>query len=66
MYALGKGVLLDDVYAYAWFNVSVYSGHKDAAEMKKSLAKMMTMEKIAEAQELSRELLEKIEANTTK
>jgi TPR repeat protein len=63
MYYIGdldRGVLEDFVQAYAWWNIAATQGHEDARHNKPKLAKQMTPSQIAEAQELSKELYEKI------
>ena len=63
MYRIGRGVPKDYVAAYAWYRLSAYSGMKEGSRSREIIAKEMTPEQIAEAQELSKELLKKIEAN---
>ena len=57
MYASGRGVERDVVIAYAWFNVAREEANKG------SLEKIMTIEQISEAMELSKELLNNIESS---
>lgn len=61
-YALGLiyDELEDYVRAYAWFNVAAVQGHKESAANRDSVQERMTPAQIAEAQKLSRELLERI------
>ena len=61
MYRKGRGVPKDYVAAYAWYSVdkSNFMGEHSRAE----IAKEMTPEQIAKAQEMSKALLKKIEAN---
>ena len=59
MYALGKGVPLDNVYAYMWVNIAASSGDKDAAEVRDAVAKQMTPADISAAQKLTRECVRK-------
>ena len=63
MYRIGRGVPKDYVAAYAWYRLAAYSGMKEGSRSREIIAKEMTPEQIAEAQELSKELLKKIEAN---
>ena len=58
----GEGVRKDNVAAYAWFSLETGT-IADGIQALRDLAKSMTPEQIAEAQELSKELLKKIEAN---
>ena len=66
VYLTGKGVPEDDIAAYAWFSLSAYNGFEVAAKYRDDIAKKMPPEQIAKAQELSKELLKKIEANKAK
>ena len=66
MYERGEVVLKDYVAAYAWYRLAAYSGVKGGSKSRETIAKEMTLEQIAEAQELSKELLKKIEANKAK
>jgi TPR repeat protein len=66
MYRIGRGVPKDYVAAYAWYRLAAYSGFKGGAKSRETIAKEMTLERIAEAQGLSKKLLEKIEANKAK
>ena len=57
--ANGEGVPKDDVAAYMWFNLAAASGNKGAATQMQVMEKIMTPEKISEAQKLSREWKQK-------
>ena len=59
MYADGRGVLEDDVYAYMWWNLAAAQGHKNSSKNKNILSKKMTSSQIEEAQRLSRECMKK-------
>ena len=61
-YHTGSGVPKDYVAAYAWYNLADYNGYTQGAKARDILAKKMLSEQIAKAQELSKELLKKIEA----
>jgi hypothetical protein len=63
MYRKGRGVRKDYVAAYAWYRLAAYSGFKEGSKSRETIAKEMAPEQIAEAQELSKELLNNIEAN---
>ena len=65
-YRTGLGVLKDYVTAYAWYSLSAFNGNEKGQENRDRLAKEMTPEQIAEAQELSKELLKQIEENKKK
>jgi TPR repeat protein len=62
MYCYGKGVPQDYVQSYAWYNLAGANGYADAKLLKADLAKKMTPDQIARAQELSKELYKKINA----
>jgi TPR repeat protein len=66
MYRIGRGVPKDYVVAYAWYRLAAFSGFKGGSKSREIIAKEMTPERIAQAQELSKELLKKIEANKAK
>jgi len=53
MFARGRGVLQDNTLAYMWFSLAATAGHNDAAKERDSIAKKMTREQIAKAQELA-------------
>ncbi len=65
-YLTGLGVLKDYVTAYAWYSLSAFNGDEKGQENRDKLAEKMTPEQIAEAQELSKELLKQIEENKKK
>ena len=60
MYANGEGVPENYVLAYAWMNLAGAQGDVRAQEAKDRLARRMTSEQVARAQELSIELLRTI------
>ena len=57
-YANGDSVPEDYAMAYAWWNIASANGEATAKLSKKDLAERMTKEQIAEAQKLSREMVE--------
>ena len=59
MYSNGEGVPKDDVNAYAWYNVASANGYDDGSKNRDIIAKRMTPEQIAKAQELSKVWFEK-------
>jgi len=63
LYDKGQGVPEDAAIAYAWYNIAAANGHAIAKKNIGLIAKQMTKEQIAKAQELSKKLLKKIEAN---
>ena len=62
MYDFGRGVLKDYVTAYGLYNLSAYFGAEEGSKNRNSIAKEMTPEQIAKAQELSKQMLKEIEA----
>jgi hypothetical protein len=61
MYALGRGVPENYVTAYAWFNISAASGDELAISNRSAAEARMTPAQIAEAQQLSTEIFERIQ-----
>ena len=59
MYALGTGVIQDNVYAHMWLNIAASSGDKDAVKNRDIVAKRMTPADISTAQKLARECASK-------
>ena len=59
MYYKGEGVLKDYVTAYAWWNIAAANGNANAKKVKPILAKQMTADQIAKAEELVKEMLKK-------
>ena len=59
MYALGDGVIQDNVYAHMWLNVAASSGNENAKKGREIASGIMTKEQIAKAQELARECVKK-------
>lgn len=55
MYADGRCVPQDYVEAHKWFNILAAVGFEQVVEARRSLAKRMTPEQIAEAQRLAKE-----------
>ena len=62
MYARGDGVPKDVTGAYAWYNLAAAQGVRPANENRLRIREVMTPSQIAEAQRLSRELADAIEA----
>ena len=50
---------IDNITAYAWFNIAAINGNAAAKEAKEKIPKTMTPEQINKAQELSKELVKK-------
>ena len=57
-YMSGSGVIEDKVQAYAWYNIAALNGSANGNKGKEKVAEEMTKEQIAEAQKLSREMVE--------
>ena len=60
MYAKGEGVPEDYVRAFAWFNLAAAQGDENAEKAKDDIRHRMTAAQIAEAQELSASILQRI------
>ena len=60
MYANGEGVPEDYVRAFAWFNLAAAQGKENAKNAKGTIRHRMTAGQIAEAQELSASILQRI------
>ena len=54
MYEFGQGVPQDDVQAHMWLNLAAAQGHANGAKNRDLVAKRMTPQQIAQAQELAR------------
>ena len=52
----GRGVEKGFVTALAWYNIAVANGHDDAKNLKTNIAKQLTPEQIAKAEELVKEM----------
>ena len=59
MYANGKSVIQDDVYAHMWWNLAAANGQENARENKDILVTRMTPQDISKAQDLARECVKK-------
>ena len=59
MYAKGKGVLRDDVAAYAWWKISEANGLAVAKKNLDILKRRMSPFQIAKTQKLSKEMIKK-------
>jgi TPR repeat protein len=55
MYEIGHGVPQDYILAHMWLNLAASQGDDFAAEKRDAVAKLMTLEQVAEAQRLARE-----------
>ncbi|MYC82424.1 MAG: sel1 repeat family protein, partial [Acidobacteria bacterium] len=63
MYGSGRGVPMDFVKAYAWLSLAADQGFTSAVGVRKLLKLAMSSEKVAEAQKLAAELLNRIESS---
>ncbi|SVB90616.1 uncharacterized protein METZ01_LOCUS243470, partial [marine metagenome] len=59
LYAEGKGVMEDNVTAYAWVNIAAVNGLANGKKFKDLIAKKMTAEQITKAEALSKEMIKK-------
>ncbi|AXI45099.1 sel1 repeat family protein [Sulfitobacter sp. SK012] len=59
MYVWGDGVIQDNVYAHMWWDISASLGYEDAKGNRDIVAKRMTDDEIAQAQQLARECVAK-------
>lgn len=59
MHLNGEGVIQDYVKAHMWLNLSAVNGSVISVERRDMLAKLMTAQQVAEAQEMARECLAK-------
>jgi hypothetical protein len=59
MYAKGRGVMEDNVTAYAWFNIAAANGDANGKIWKPEIAKAMTAAQIAKAEALAKEMVKK-------
>ncbi|MEE3197834.1 MAG: tetratricopeptide repeat protein, partial [Pseudomonadota bacterium] len=62
MYFQGKGVPIDNLRAYAWLNLAAIGGDSDAVEQRAMVEQSMDAAQVAEAQVLSTEIFERIQA----
>ena len=59
MYAFGKGVLKDYVYALMWGNIAAMNGSELGGELRDDFEKQMTPSQLEKAQDLARECVAK-------
>ena len=59
MYATGKGVKQDNIYAHMWWNIAASQENKDAIENRDIVAQEMTPSQLETAQRLARECVRK-------
>ena len=59
MYYSGEGVEQDNATSYAWWNIAATNGVENAKIWKLKIAKAMTPEQIAKAEELVKEMVKK-------
>jgi TPR repeat protein len=64
MYGTGRGVPQDFIYAYAWYNISAAGGEELARANRDVVAAKMSPGQLENAQALSRDLFEKIAAES--
>lgn len=61
MYANGKGVRADNIQAFAWAQLASTRGRTGAATLRDDISANLTQEQLAEAQQLSKELVARIQ-----
>jgi hypothetical protein len=54
MYALGRGVSKDYIFAHMWWNICSYNGDKDCVKNINLLEKKMSQTQIGKAKEMAR------------
>jgi TPR repeat protein len=59
MYAFGKGILKDYVYAHMWANIAAMNGNELGGKLRDDFEKQMTPAQISEAEKLARECVAK-------
>ena len=62
MYGTGRGVPQDYVQAYAWYNIAAAGGEDTARANRDVVAEKMSRTQIEEAQRVSKELFDHLEA----
>jgi len=65
MYAEGEGVSEDYVLAYMWFDLAANQGFGPSDNYKATLAKKMTPDQIAKAEEMSADWVANFESRQT-
>ena len=55
MFAFGKGVIQDNIYAHMWWDIAASQGDNVATKYKDIVAKEMTPSQLEKAQKLARE-----------
>ena len=61
MFGTGRGVPQDYVQAYAWYNIAAAAGEEAARRNRDAVAALMGAGQLERAQDLSRELFERLE-----
>jgi hypothetical protein len=59
MYAKGRGVIQDNVYAHMWGNIAASNGNEKGGKVRDLAAKQMTPSQLETAQNLARECVRK-------
>ena len=65
MYKNGQGTIKDKVSAYCWYNISYSNGNETAGKYREKIAEEMSFQELENAQNLTREMLHKINKNKT-
>jgi TPR repeat protein len=66
MYSLSYGVPEDFVYSYVWNSLAAASGNESAIKNRDAVAKLLSAQQLAEAQEIARKKYAEIEARKNK
>lgn len=58
MHSAGAGVPVDLIEAHKWFNIAAMRGHRDAAQLRREIAELMSDSEIGRAQRAARDWLQ--------
>jgi len=57
IHSAGAGVPVDLIEAHKWFNIAAMRGHRDAAQLRREIAELMSDTEIGRAQRAARDWL---------
>jgi TPR repeat protein len=57
IHSAGAGVPVDLIEAHKWFNIAAMRGHRDAAQLRREIAELMSDSEICQAQRAARDWL---------
>ena len=57
VHSAGAGVPVDLIEAHKWFNIAAMRGHRDAAQLRREIAELMSDAEIGQAQRAARDWL---------